>query len=440
MSNFRPKCGFSALAATLSVALVLSLGLVLISQVLSSRNASKSMEAAFTGTQIAEAGIQKAIYCLNATVGTNCGGSYGATYAGESNVAFNGGKFTTAVSGSGATRTVTATGTTGSGQAKIVAADVTTIPPTDATDFTYALQSGDGGAYLSNNSTVQGTLYTAGDIVCQGTTAVIDGDAYNSASGGKIDSCKVKYYGHADKILNAYITKDAYYKNDPADIAGTTVKGSKFANSSTPTPKDLPAVNLTFWETAAAAGGTIVGDYHPADNSNLGPVKITGDLVLDNNVDVILKGPVWVKGNITTSNNSTITLDPAYGAYSTVILADDPNDRPSRGKVYIENGTGIFGSGNPLSHILIATTNSSTNDEQPAMSIKNNASGAIFFALNGTMRMYNNAGAKSLAGKRLFLEQNASVSYLESEMSDAHFSNSPSATWRLKSGTWHEVK
>jgi len=434
------NAGFSLIAAALVGGLILAFSVIIIGRVLSTRGAGRQMEKAIVATDIAEAGINKALYCLNAANGANCGGTYGTGYTGESNVSFGGGKFLTAVSGSGSTRTITATGTTGNGQSKIIAIDVSTIPPQDDTGFTYAMQSGLGGAHFENNSSLVGTMYSNGDIDCQSTNATIDGDAFSSKSGGKIENCWVKYHAHADKILNGKVTKDAYYKNDPTDISGTTVSGTKHSGSATPAVMTLPSVNLEFWHEAAEAGGTISGNYSPTDNSHLGPVKITGNLTLGTNVDVIIDGPVWVLGDITTYNNSSLTLNSSFGAYSTAILADDPADRPGKGKIHVVNNTAISGSGNPKSHIMVATTNSTVSDSSPAMLIENNASGAIFYALNGTLRLSNNGGAKAMAAYRLFVDQNATVTYLESEMSDQHYSNSPGGVWRVTEGSWHEVR
>ncbi|MDD5251371.1 MAG: hypothetical protein PHT12_01910 [Patescibacteria group bacterium] len=435
--------GFSLISASLLTAVILVFGYLIANSALSSRQAAKSLETSVNATQIAEAGIQKAIFCLNATSGTKCGGTYGVNYLGESEAVFGNGKFTTTVVGSGADRFIVSTGYTGGGQSRVIRTDATTVPPADSTAFGYALQSGDGGAHLENNAVIEGTLYANGDVTCQSTQAKTEGDIWVAKSGGSITACRTYYHAHADKIFNSHIDGDAYYKNDPADIAGTTVDGTKYPNSDTPTTADMPSMDLEFWHNSAVAGGTIYGDYHPPDDPSclnpIGPKKIEGNLILDNNIDVCLYGPLWVVGNITTYNNSSFSLDPSFGAGSTVILADDPSDMVNKGKITIVNGTDIHGSGNLLSHILIVSTNSSLSDTSPALSVANNASGAIFMALNGTMRLQSNGGAKSLAAKRLYLDQNAVVTYVESQLKDVRFSNSPGGTWRIKEGTWREA-
>ena len=331
------KYGFATLATISLLALAFAFAVIIVTTTLSSRQASKTLQGQLTATQLAESGIQKTLYCLNATSGTNCGGTYGNTYVGETNISIGSGSFTTTLSGSGTTRTITSVGTSSANFKQTAIVDVTTIPPTDNTTFSYALQSGNGGAHLDNNSSISGTIYSSGTIDCQSTNAVITGDAYVSLSGGKIDSCKVSYDGHADRILNSKVLRDAYFKNSPADISGTTVSGTKYPNSTTPTTIALPSFDLDFWRNSAQAGGTISGNYTPANNSNLGPIKINGDLTMDNNINVTIKGPVWVTGNITTGNNVSFTLDSAFGGYSTTILADDPSDNVNHGKINIRN-------------------------------------------------------------------------------------------------------
>ncbi len=434
-----PSRGFALVSVAILLGITLTFTLILADSILSGRQAGKSLEQSFEATGIASAGIDKAIYCLNAAVGTNCGGSYGSSYAGETDVPTGDGTFTTMVIGTGNTRTITSVGTL-QGATTTIVTDVTTVPADDAMAFSYALQAGAGGARLENNAEITGTIYADGDIECQSTNSRVTGDAYVTKTNGFIDSCRIFYHAHADSVLNSQIDGDAYYAIDPSGVSGTTVAGTKYSGSTRPVPIPLPEVDLDFWRDAAESGGLIVGNHAPADNSTLGPVKIIGDLTLGNNVDVTLMGPVWVVGNITMSNNSTFTVHPSFGANGTALLADDQANLATKGKFSAVPNTGLFGSGNSKSHIVVIATNSSVNDADPAISVSNNASGAVFYALNGTLRLQNNAGAKSLAAYRLFIDQNAIVSYVESELSDMSFSNSPGGIWAVSPGTWRIVR
>ena len=99
----------------------------------------------------------------------------------------------------------------------------------------------------------------------------------------------------------------------------------------------------------------------------------------------------------------------------------------------------VTGSGDPKSHILLASTNTSLDPVDPAIDVSNNTTGAVFLATSGLLKLNNNASAKSMAAYRLHMNNLAVVTYLESEMSDMNFSNSPAGVWRVLEGSWRET-
>ncbi|MEA3249215.1 MAG: hypothetical protein U9Q03_02560 [Patescibacteria group bacterium] len=428
--------GFALVTTTVIIAILLLSGISLMNYTVTIRKAGKSVQDEFNAVQLAEAGVQKTIFCLNETVGDNCGGTFGADYVGETGVDLGTGTFTTTLIGTSTIKTVTSVGTTPGGATKTVLAEISAEPDSDGAAFGYALQSGAGGAYLENGASVSGTLYANGDITCQTTGAIIDGDAYVSSSGGMIDDCTVNYDTHADKVIDSVVGGDAYYDTD---ISGSTVTGAQYPGSATPDTEELPDIDLAFWHQSAEVGGTITGDYAPADESTLGPKKINGDLIINNNIDVTITGPVWVVGDIITGNGCSFTLDSSFGRYSTAILADDPSDQANIGYIDLTNGTSIYGSGDPKSHLMFITTNTSISSTTPALNVANNASGAVFIATAGMLKLANNAGAKSLSAYQLFVSQNATVTYVESALADATFANSPGGVWRLGAGGWRQT-
>lgn len=430
----RTERGFALPLVAIIIAVIFAVATVSLDASLSGRRTGKLLQNDLSASQLAEAGAHHALACLNGADVSKCGGNAGQNYDGETDVSMGGGSFTTTVTGSGASRTITSVGSI-RGASRTVAVDLTTVPPTDDTGFSYALQSGAGGAHLENNAQISGTIYSNGDVDCQSTVAIITGDAFSAKAGGVISDCTVQFHAHADSITGSVVEGDAYYQTS---IAGTTVEGTSHSGQATPDLGLLPSIDLEFWRESAENGGTYNGDYWPADNAVLGPLKINGDLNLDQNVDITLAGPLWVVGNVTTYNNSSLTLDASFGDYSTAILADDESDPANNGKITIVNNTGISGSGSSKSHIMFVSTNTSTSDTEPALSVANNAVGAVFYALNGTMRLQSNASAKSLAGYRLFLDQNAVVTYVESDFT-GEFSNSPGTSWRMIDGTWRET-
>lgn len=432
--------GFTLLATTAFIGFILTLSLVAVNYTISAQKTARFIARQDNALQLAQAGIDKAIRCLNATTEESCGANnYGVNYIGETNTAVGNGTFTVSLSGSGNNRTLTSVGTTSDGVTARVKIDSTTIPDgDDGLVFTYALQVGQDGAYVANNATVNGTVYSNGNVSC-GTNGRINGDAYSALSGGSITNCRVDYDAHADRILNSTVYRNAYFRTSPTDIAGTTVSGTQFANQATPTASSIPELDLEFWQTSAEAGGTNNGNLTPATGTTIGPLKIVGNLTISGDSVITLAGPLWVTGNVTIGNGATIQLSSSFGANGTVILADHPSDKATYGRITVENNANINGSGNALSHILMISTNTSTSDATPAIQLGNNAEGAIFYATNGSIRIQNNAIVKSVVGRRLYLNNNAAVTYVQSEMIGTNFSNSPGGSWRLIGDTWRQV-
>ena len=117
----------------------------------------------------AQSGIDKALWCLNQSSGTNCGGSYGSGFTGETSVSFgNSAYYTTAITTvTGSQKTVTATGyypSVANPVAKVTVKAEATITTTSAS-FYYGVQSGNGGFEFSNNSSVTGNIYANGDVI-----------------------------------------------------------------------------------------------------------------------------------------------------------------------------------------------------------------------------------------------------------------------------------
>lgn len=431
--------GFTLASVAVLIGIIMVFGLALVASVMYSNQTGQHYTSAISAEQIAEAGVDKALYCFKATTGGDCGGSYGSSYTGESNVSVGEGEFTTTISGSSPTWTITSEGTDATGRSQTVEVEVSDNPPDDSPDFSHALQAGQDGIYMENNATVEGSVYSAGNVGCQGTNAKIDGDVYVSLAGGRISGCTVEYDAHADSVLNADVGGDAYYNADPAGIAGSTVTGSTFANSSTPEPISLPGPDLDFWRSAAAAGGTISGNYAPSDGETMGPIKIEGNLTLSQNVVIIVNGPIWVTGTLHTKNNSGMQLHTDFQEYGTVVLADDPDDQVNNGQIDMVPNSSVSGTGDPKSHILLISTNTSSDHLNPAIMVANNAASAVFLATNGVMRLRNGASAKSIAARKLYLDQNAVVTYDAGAISDIKFANSPSTSWWIKRESWRQL-
>lgn len=124
--------------------------------------------------RVAEAGIEKAVWCLNNPSNTtDCIGN--PNFSGETDVSFGRGSYTVAITGSGNTRIIDATGTVaGSGGASTKHLQVRLTMTTTNVAFSYGLQAGVGGLEMKNNNKIHGNVFSSGPVI--GTKSAITGD------------------------------------------------------------------------------------------------------------------------------------------------------------------------------------------------------------------------------------------------------------------------
>ena len=400
--------------------------------------------------QLADAGVDKAVWRLNNT---------GGTYSGETGTVLGAGVFDVSVASlTGSLKEITATAYAPN---KITPQAVKQVKVqvsinTSVVSFNYGVQVGAGGLNMSNNSRIIGNVYSNG-VIDGDSGAVITGDAYSAGPSGRIfDQIQIDGNAHARQIdSNVSVGGSAFgYAMTNVTVGGNiktysmsscTVGGSAWyttktsctvgGSQTTPYPGESdPAIEpfpisdsqITDWKAAATAGGTIAGNYTLTNGAQgaLGPKKITGNLTLSNNAKLTLTGPIWVAGNIDISNNAIVALAASYGNNSEVMIAD--------GLIDVSNNA-IFQKAGPTSYILMITTyNSATVD---AFDVANNADALISYAPNGIVDVSNNAQLREVTGWRLKLANNSTVTY-ETGLSSVVFSGGPGGSWVIVRGTW----
>ena len=300
----------------------------------------------------------------------------------------------------------------------------------------------------------------------------ITGDlAFKTSMGGQITSLNgITVYGtaRANTIISSSICGDAYYKsidsssltflNSPSSPCPTPfTPGTAYPNSEDPPVVAMPISqgNIDDWEAVAGAGavyGPGSPQCTPLTDMEIGPARLNCDWTVDNGKVITIKGPIWVNGDITLANNTVLELDSSFGNdMSTVLIADakDPPSQSTKGKISVSNNVIVCGSEgyNPAtkqcyprqtenkSYLMLLSTYSGATGY--AITIANNAVGAIFYASNGTVSVSNNAGAKEVTGYKIEMSNNSSITY-ESGLYDAQFSSGPGASWQIQQ--WQEVE
>jgi hypothetical protein len=261
-----------------------------------------------------------------------------------------------------------------------------------------------------------------------------------------LDTVTVNGTARANTIKDSAIGGDAYYQS----IANSTVGGNSYPGSSDPPLLNMPIsqANIDQWKIDASAGGdnnSECGGDSPCDhtvseNEDLGPIKITGDLLMTNpNKILTVDGTIYVQGNIDISNGSTIQCSTSYGADSCVVFSD--------GWIHIKNNGAFSGSGQSGSYIMLLTTlacdgssSSPPCDESHhngAIDVHNQATGAIFYASDGLIHLHNGVNVTEVIAYKLELDNNAVITY-ETGVANSNFSSGPGGSWNLAS--WKEVE
>ena len=250
-----------------------------------------------------------------------------------------------------------------------------------------------------------------------------------------INKVHVQGTAKANTITSSTVDGDAYYQT----LVSTTVGGTSYPGSPNPSyvPLPLSDENIASWKADAEEGGIIVGDYL-ATTTVMGPKKIDGDFKIVGGDIFTVSGVIYVTGNVKPGVNAVIQCDPFFGEQSCVIIAD--------GYIDISNNVIFSGSGSSKSYLMILSTienclggvqTLSCGPENSAVYIKNNATGAIFYASDSLVHISNGVDVTSIVGYKFRLDNVASVTYDE-DVSDLTFSSGVGGGWRMNE--WKEVE
>lgn len=384
------KKGFSLLLAIIVVAAVLIYATSQFDRVKNFVRFGNNKVLYAQAQNLAEAGVDYALWQLN----KNAGNWYSS--GSEVAVGSNGAFFVTVVDTSPNVKTIQSTGyipNSTNPRAK-AAATTQAVISGQTVAFNFAAQVGTGGVIMNQSSQVNGNIYSNGNISAgAGNSQTIDGEAY---AVGTIDSPPIT------------ITTNIIRQNQP--------------------PSNMPTVNYQLWKDEAAGGGTTTCSPTceiSGITTSIGPQKYVGNLLISNQAEVTINGPIYVSGNITVRNGGTeVNLNENFGSNGTVIIAD--------GTVTVEQG-GSFNPtlANPPGYILVVTTSTLGS----AMSIGNSGANAVFYALDGGATLSQTAQVNALVAKTLTMQNSATLTYATG-LASAEFNSGPGGSWQIKKGTF----
>lgn len=402
------------------------------------------------GVSIAEAGAELAIWKLNNQSG----------YTGESGTSYGGGVYNITITNTGSGKLVKAEAfvpDVATARAKRVV-QITVSNGSKNIGFNYGVQVGVGGLLMDNNSSVAGNVYSNSNVTGSGT---ITGTAIAGGASGTISGVTVSAGASAHNVTNATVTGNVNTfalsggtvtgNVSASSVANCTINGNAVYNTKSscsitgtettpnnnvpadPTIQPLPIdqTQINAWITDATNGGT-VGNQTISGSVSLGPKKINGNLTLNNNSTLTVTGTLWVTGAITFNNNSTLQLSSSYGSLSGVVIAGTSGSS-SAGVINAQNGSTISGSGTAGSYVLLLSQRDDPTNT--AISVANNAAGAIFYAGTGVINLYNNSTIKEATAEKIYMNPNAILTYA-SGLASAQFSSGPAGGWEFLVGTW----
>jgi hypothetical protein len=419
------KSGNTLLAVILLLTALLSIGIALSSAVLSTNVKVAKTYNRLAALSYAEGGVNKALWSINKT----------GTYTTTLDTSLSGGEFEATVTDCGANckqiQSIGYVPTKAKPIAKrTVRIKINGVNSTTNISFKYGVQVDDLGTFMENNATVKGSIFSNGPI--------INGNKSTSITGTAIS--------HSSFFLTSLIS-DGTINGDARAflISGATVKGTKYTGT-VPPYQEMPIkdadLNPTIddWENTALTGGTQGNTTISGTNNQLGPKKIDGNLVVNNNAELQVNGTIWVTGNITVGNGAKVFLAPSYGTSSGVIIADHKTNRSEfhAGRIVINQQATISGidPNNPKtpSYIMLFSTQQPPPPFEdfwklwPAITIYNGSLGGVYYAPFGSIELKNNALARALACSGLLIRQNGIVDY-DAGMANSSFASGPAGFW-----------
>lgn len=326
--------------------------------------------------------------------------------------------------------------------------------------FNFGVQSGNGGFTLTNGSSVQGNVFSNGEIQGGGSSAIY-GDVISAGPNGLIDGVTATGTARARIVRDTSVDGDVYaYTLDGGfvggdayvaeRIGGAVVTGSTYGHQPEEATTTLPIsdAQIESMKQDIVDNGTVIaatdpecagGTYVIDGDTTLGQLKIECDVEIQKkSTTVTLMNALWIVGNLTFRTGPTIAVDASVGNQTVPIIVDDESDRLTGSQVEIQNSTIFTGSGSPKSYVLVISQNESaeTGGSENAISIEQSSAGdLLLYAGHGKVSLGNKISLKEVTAYQIELNNNAEVIY-ESGLVNLLFTSGPGGGFTLAG--WQE--
>jgi len=322
---------------------------------------------------------------------------------------------------------------------KVVRASKADVLVSSGTSFNFGAQAGVEGFDIRGGSTLNGNVYSNGNVTGAGGSEITGSAIAVSTIEGEGGSqwwqpLVVSEDSWADTVIttrtNGTLYCDTSIDNYPPPD-GTPCDTSQ----GTPQPADFPISDsaANAWKEEAESGGTISGDVSVGwAGDTLGPKKITGNLTIGGGGVLTLTGTVWVVGDVSVGGGGSVELDSSYGNQSGVLITD--------GQIDIGGGGEFKGSGELGSYPVLVTTSTCPDGSGcsgPALSLSGGSGAVVLVAQNGTLFLNGGSAARAITGKRVEMSGGGEVNY-DAGLVSLFFTSGPGGTWSIDE--WKEVE
>lgn len=317
--------------------------------------------------------------------------------------------------------------------------------------FNFGIQSGNGGITMANSSSIVGNIFSNGPVSASGN--LVRGDVIAAGPSGLINSVHATGSMWAHTIQSSTIDKDAYYTS----IIGSTVFGSVCMNAHChPGSSDqatatmpIPDSMIDTWRTDIQNTGTTIsatssqcssGTYTINTDTTLNNVFIDCDVdVSQNSTDLIITGPIWIKGNLSFSQGPNVVASSSLGVYSVPVIVDQVSNRTTSSKVSVNQSTN-FSSGNAQSYVVIISMNNSAElgGIEKAIDLGQTTTGKLLvYAPHGLIDIAQSTALKEITGYKIKTANSSTITY-ESGLMNLLFTSGPGGGYTVTS--WKEVE
>lgn len=405
--------GFATLLITILIlTAILGIGLSLTILTLTEHKISRNIVQSSQAYYVAEAGIEDALLRLAKNL----------TWSSASSLTVGEARATTTISDIiGGARTIISEG---EAFAKVRKVSAVYEISTEKASFYYGAQVGEGGIEMQDTSKIDGNVFSNGNVVNLSGNPEITGTVKVAKTGNEINGMIIGKDAYVDTCKDSKISGTLTYRKR------INCKASVFENLD----KEIATTSLSIteeqiqeWKNEALSGGTTTELILSGKQEiSLGPKKIEGRLIVQNQAKLNVTGTLWITGEITIQDNAQLSLDKnAYGNRSGVILNDQ--------RIVVQNNAKVSGSGEAGSYLMLLSTLSGGI----AIIVQNSPILDIIYASQGRIQLQDSIRLREVSGWGLKLQNKATVIY-EAGLADISFTSGPGGSWKVTS--WKEIE